>query len=338
MSVLQHQPLVRLSAVLQARWSRHGHLLGALALLPWRPMAQFLLLIYCCHVLAKILWLLMPLPALVPPAPDYLLQMQPPGAALNLYTAVDIDALKGLHLFGTVADAGQAERQQAAVVIEAEDTQLDLLLLGVVVSDVEVAGRAIIAHRNKQELFAVGDDLPGGSQVQLEQVLPGRVIINNAGHYESLWLYEDETARGVAVDRPQRVATALTAAVAPQPPPQTGAVPAAGREPEPKRVSGPSALVAGSGTLADFIKFTPVHADGRVLGYRIAPGRAPRLFQQFGLKKNDVITGVNGISLDDPTKALKVYRQIQSAKSANFELMRDGETLIVEIVLDGKHV
>ena len=335
MAVSSPQALVRFSAVLRAQLARQWRLLGRLPVAPCRRVAQLLLLIYCCYVLAKIFWLLMPLPALVPPASDYLLRMQPPGGALMQHTAVDIDALKGLHLFGTVADAGQAERQRTAVVIEAEDTKLDLLLMGVVISDVEAAGRAIIAHRNDQELFAVGDDLPGGSQVQLAQVLPGRVIINNAGHYESLWLYEDEIARGVAVDRPQRVVTALTAVVAP--PPQTGAVPAVGRTPEPKRASGPIAIATGSETLADFIKFTPVHADGRVLGYRIAPGRAPRLFHEFGLKKNDVITGVNGISLDDPTKALKVYRQIQSAKSANFELMRDGEAHIVEVVLDGKH-
>lgn len=336
MAVLQHQQLARLSAVIDAQRSRLAGLFERFPAELLRRIARISLLVYCCYVFAGMFWLWLPLPDLVQPTPDQLLRMQPSLAQGSPQPTIDIDAIKSLHLFGLAGDADTMLPEPIDVVIEAEDTRLDLLLLGVVVSDVVSAGRAIIAHRNQQDLFAIGDSLPGGSQVQLQQVLPGRVIINNAGHYESLWLYQDDNSSQSAKNPVQRVAKVERQAQLPVTPAVAQiTVPVVEKIAAVRTVARNPA--ARPETLADIIKFTPVHANGRVLGYRIAPGRSPLLFQHFGLKKNDVITGVNGIALDDPTKALKVYRQIQGSKSANFELMRDGKTHLVEIVLDGNH-
>jgi general secretion pathway protein C len=336
MAVLQHQHMARLSAVINAQRSHLARLFRRFPAEGMRRIARISLLGYCCYVFAGMFWLLLPLPELVQPAPGQLLQMQSAAPQGSRQDTVDIEAIKSFHLFGSAGDAATLVPKPAVVLIDAEDTHLDLLLLGVVVSDIASSGRAIIAHRNQQDLFAIGDSLPGGSQVQLEQVLPGRVIINNAGHYESLWLYQDDSSSQGAKKPVQRVAKVERRAQIPATL-AVAQIPAAVVEELPAVRPEASNPVAKPETLADIIKFTPVHANGRVLGYRIAPGRSPRLFQHFGLKKNDVITGVNGITLDDPTKALKVYRQIQGSKSANFELMRDGKTHLVEIVLDGNH-
>jgi general secretion pathway protein C len=256
-------------------------------------------------------------------------------------TAVDIEAITRLHLFGRPQDGADAPDKQPVVVIEAEETRLDLLLLGVVVSDVDAAGRAIISHRNRQDLFAIGDKLPGASQVRLQQILPGRVIIDNDGRYESLWLYEQpDTSAGLGAT-PQ-LSSAMQGATQ-LPVAASAAAGTSGASLTPATATPPDLPVqaleqdAPIESLADIIQFTPVHAGGRILGYRIAPGRAPQLFEKLGLKKNDVITGINGNSLDDPTRALKIYRQIQASKAANFELMRDGQTHIVEVMLEGNH-
>ena len=337
----------------------HAVVAPVVAQLPRIPVAMLrrlvwlLLLLYGCNIVARVFWLMLPLPDA--PGSVAIVQSIPGSGPANAPTqsvTVDIAALESLHLFGKAAVAGQTTVAVRPPIIEAEKTRLELLLLGVMVSPDSSAARAIIAHRNQQDLFAVGDELPGGVQVQLEQVLPGRVIINNAGRYESLWLYEDT----VRQSQPQHRLAARSSMPAPARIESTGALQPAAK-PEAvtadARSKGTAAVAKGdpldlavllesdrskitADSLADIIQFTPVHANGRILGYRIAPGRAPELFKRFGLKKNDVITSVNGVPLDDPTRALKVYRQIQGSRAANFELMRDGESHAVDVVLDKK--
>jgi general secretion pathway protein C len=320
-----------------------------------KRMAWLLLLAYCCSVAARLFWLVVPLPGGIP-APVVVQPMRGEDShgAAGHRVEIDIAALQNLNLFGQAEPDYAAKTVIPTVAIDAEETRLDLLLLGVMVSADQAAARAIISHRNSQSLYAIGDDIPGGVQVQLQQILPGRVIINNAGNYESLWLYEDKNAPpqpgqrlahraptaeavspvGKRVDERVAVApeaTERTSVPAGQPADRGTIVAADGP------TFGDEQLQSAAHTLADIIKFTPVHAQGKVLGYRIAPGRAPAMFSQFGLQRNDVITSVNGVSLDDPTKALQVYRQIQSSRAANFELMRDGESHVVEVQLGTKN-
>jgi general secretion pathway protein C len=300
-----------------------------------RTAIQLFLALYCCYLLGRIFWMVLPLPQLSHTPADMLQSHgQLTGVEREQGVPLEIAALKELHLFGRPDVVSATSKAVMPVAIVAEQTALDLLLLGVMVSDNLASARAIIAHHNQQDLFAVGDKLPGGSQVQLEQVLPGRVIINNQGNYESLWLYDD-----AAVQQPPQhtIAHAPTPPTAPAKAISKPASVPVEREVAQAVVSASPAAIAEAGTLADIIKFTPVHANGQILGYRIAPGRAPQLFDRFGLQKNDVITSINGIALDDPAKALKVYRQVQAAKSASFELVRDGRSHIVAVTLDDKH-
>ena len=319
-----------------------------------KRVAWMLLLVYCCNVAARLFWLALPLPSGLE-APVRIQPMMgevihvPAGQRLE----VDIAALQSLNLFGQAHLEYPAITVTPTAAIEAQETRLDLLLLGVMVSPDQLAARAIISHRNSQALYGVGDAIPGGAQVQLEQVLPGRVIINNAGNYESLWLYEDKneptqpqpslanrTATSAMKHAGKRAAgrVALARATVDRQPMANPQPAGHGTLPDAELPTlADDRLQGAAQSLADIIKFTPVHAQGRILGYRIAPGRAPEVFRRFGLKKNDVITSVNGVSLDDPTRALKVYRQIQSSRAANFELMRDGESHVVEVALGKKN-
>lgn len=324
MAVIQNQQLCRMAAAIHPQLSHLGEALRRVPMAAYRGFATAIVLVYCCYVSARMFWFVVPLPELEQPGVEQLPRMISAVAAIGSPT-VDIRALQDTHLFGVEGDGPAQQAVVQLAVIDAEETKLDLLLLGVVVSDHQSAARAVIAHRNKQQLFALGDKLPGGAQVALHQVLPGRVIINNAGHYEALWLYEDDDATDYVL--PANTAMAHVDAVKkPVEPP---------REKPAARVvlPLPETLITDPATLADIIKFTPVHADGRILGYRVSPGRAPKFFDQFGLKRNDMITSVNGVTLDDPTRALKVYRLLQGAKSASFELVRDGQTRVLEIEL-----
>ena len=58
---------------------------------------------------------------------------------------------------------------------------------------------------------------------------------------------------------------------------------------------------------------------------------AEKCFAQFGFKNGDIVTGINGIVLDDPAQALEVYKIMRSAQQASFTVDRNGNP--VEIVV-----
>src|SRR5690625_6451044 len=55
----------------------------------------------------------------------------------------------------------------------------------------EISDRALISSGSSQALNETGDELPEGRNETLEKILPQRVILNNNGRYESLWLYQE---------------------------------------------------------------------------------------------------------------------------------------------------
>ena len=52
-------------------------------------------------------------------------------------------------------------------------------------------------------------------------------------------------------------------------------------------------------------------------------------FEELGFKANDIVTAVNGIELTDPGKAIKLYEVMRSADEASFEVLRNGESVMV---------
>lgn len=307
-----------------------------LPLAQWRRLAAVLLSLGCCYLAARLLWLLVPAPNL---AAATAVPAISPSAGASMTQTIDLSALKGLDLFGaTSAQASAQTRTLPAALAAAEDTRLDLQLQGILGSADHAHDRAIIAHKGSQGLFAPGDALPGGSRVTLERILEGRVILNNAGNYESLWLYEsDQTAQPARTDRTGAVsdspAAPSTRAGAARPAPE--AAPAAAVVPTvPDKSLSSSAPTPMTGTLADIVRFTAEQKDGRLLGYRIAPGPAAERFHALGFHDQDLVTAVNGVTMDNPSNALQVYRQLREGASARFDLQRDGASLSLTISLN----
>ena len=74
-------------------------------------------------------------------------------------------------------------------------------------------------------------------------------------------------------------------------------------------------LYQNPGSLADVIQVTPASEGGKLVGYRINPGRDPAQFAKFGLKPGDVVTMINDVRLDDPQRALELYNLLRTAES-----------------------
>ena len=101
---------------------------------------------------------------------------------------VDLAGLQQLGLFGK-ADANSDNPKVKAVetVTDAPKTTLSIQLTGVVASTADQKGLAIIESNGSQDTYSLGDKIKGTS-ASLKEVYADRIIITNAGRYETLML------------------------------------------------------------------------------------------------------------------------------------------------------
>ena len=85
-------------------------------------------------------------------------------------------------------------------------------------------------------------------------------------------------------------------------------------------------------SLSDLVRMSPSTRNGETIGYRISPGKDKRLFTQLGLRRNDVITGVNGMSLANPADAMQLFGEIQNMQDIQVDILRGKEN--ISLLLD----
>jgi len=310
-----------------------------------RTACLALLLLWGAAVTARLLWLLLPSEPVSGPAPERLLNpvLEPERGAQR--PAVDIERLAGLNLFGSVADvdvaALQATQRQppagAGIEEDARETRLDLTLRGIVAAAAEGAGFAMIEHRSRQEVYAVGDALPVPGRVILAKVLRDRVVLENNGTYELLVLYDEngEIAAVPSAEVPQAVESA--------PAPDREARGAAARptvdrtrDEEVTRLaqSFRERLYDNPQSLAEVVRVAPVRRDGELQGYRVTPGSAREAFTRLGLRAGDLVTAVNGLALDDPANTLQLYQMLRDANAVTVDLERNGQPMSIALSLE----
>ena len=213
------------------------------------------------------------------------------------------------HLFGE----WPAERPEpvAEAPIEAPETSLRLTLRGVYQGGGN--GFAIIADAGgKDETYRVGDALPGGAT--LEEIYPDRVILKRNGRLETLRLPREgeagRTGRTMHGDDRGRSAAAGRLQV----PPKAGEVLARYRQ----------RLLDDPQSVMDVVRAEPYRRGGRIVGYRVYPGRDRELLAKVGLQPGDVITEVNGLGLDNPLNGLEIMRGLQTASQVSVKVLRNG--------------
>lgn len=253
--------------------------------------------------------------------------------------SIDVDRMVAWHLFGEAGSTAEAVVQEEVAETTAtregieqgaRETRLDLKLRGIVASTEDGLGHAIIEHKSQQSVYAVEDKLPVAGQVVLAKVMPRQVVLDNGGTYELLALFDDSqldaqlSSRSVQADRPSSV-------------PYTAA-----RQIDKRADSDASALAQNyreqlyqnPQSLAEVVSVSAVREDGNLLGYRIGPGKDRAQFEQLGFKAGDLVTGINGITLDDPANTMRLYQVMRSASEAVFELERENQQLTVSVRLD----
>jgi len=272
---------------------------------------NLVLVLFIAWSLARLTWSLWPMPQSEAPPPLPATALSPEKTPAGVLTR-----LADLHLFG------EAKEQEPApdTALAAPETQLKLTLSGVLSADDKLTGRAIIAGPDGDEKpYAVGDTLPGNAT--LHQILVDRVILKSGGRYETLRLPEDSS--GV-----------------PPPPGMTGMANVPGQMAMP---GGPGAnlqqyrqqILNNPARLFDLVQVVPITQNGTFQGFRLGPGRDPRMLQRFGLQAGDTVTQINGIALDDPSKGAQALQSIATASSINLTIKRGGTEQQVTVRLDG---
>ncbi len=220
------------------------------------------------------------------------------------------------HLFGQVQKSSPVA---VAKVTDAPDTRLNLKLRGVLASSDPSLAMAIIADgKGKEDAYALEAKLPGNAV--LKEIYVDRVILEYRGRLEALRLPKEAItngglkpaqlnrggSRGLKASAIRSVRNADTSALLRQ-----------YRE----------AMINDPQSLMNLVSASPVvdKVTGKLKGYRIRPGKDRKLLRKFGLKNGDVVTAVNGVSLDNPIKALEIMRDLSTASSVSLDVERKGQ-------------
>jgi general secretion pathway protein C len=171
----------------------------------------------------------------------------------------------------------------------------------------------------KQKPYAVGDDVPGGAT--LKAIHADRVILERSGRFETLRLERLKTGGTPALPAYSKPATAAPTAITP-----------GGEATTLAQLR--SELLREPGKASQYVRLQPVYSEGKLQGYRIYPGANRTLFQSVGLRAGELVTSVNGVSLDDAAKALQLMGDLRDVSELSLVLERGGETRTLNLNLN----
>ncbi|MCP4409060.1 MAG: type II secretion system protein GspC [Gammaproteobacteria bacterium] len=205
--------------------------------------------------------------------------------------------IANLHLLG------RASKPQVQDIPDAPKTRLNLNLRGVLASDDENAMAIIASGGANERFYHLGDAIPGGAT--LKAVYPDRVLLERNAQMETLPLPKSEnTGIEIAKTQPPAVATNIEASN--------------------KLSTLRRQILKNPGQLGKLVRAKPVMDQGRFTGYALSPTGNKELFRELGLESGDVVTAVNGITIDRPEKGLNALQKLVSASEVTITLLRGG--------------
>jgi general secretion pathway protein C len=278
------------------------------------PTVTAVLVLLIAFQLANITWTIAPGESFDVPPP---VVAQPTASAVSGRSAADYSALAGAHLFGEAPPPDQTPVVPAQLELDAPDTTLSVRLTGVIEDEEGGAGQAIIASgRNQEKKYGVGQAIDGANGATLHAVYRDRVILNRSGQLETLRLPKDT---GATAGRP------AAARVAPPP------VPAPQPLEDADGGSLRNVITENASQLTNVMRLAPQVEGGQMVGFRVNPGRDRETFEALGLMPGDVVTDINGMILDDPSRGLQVFEALGEATMANVTILRDGVPTVIVI-------
>ena len=229
------------------------------------------------------------------------------------YSAL-VKQMPGWHLMGEAKVETAAPKPVAPV--DAPETRLKLTLRGAFASDDPAYARAIIAdQRGQEEMYAVGDKVPGNAE--LSEIQTSRVILMRGGRYETLSLPE-ESLPGSSGRPPLRSGTTSQSQ---------------------RLQTLRNTLKKNPKSLYGLVRTTPMRdEEGNMIGYTLQPGRNPELFAELGLQAGDVVTRIGDRQITSVRDIHAALQQYRPGDKLSLELLRDRQQQSVDVVLGSASV
>ena len=237
---------------------------------------------------------------------------------------VDLAGLQQLALFGRAdAKSDKPKVEVVETVTDAPKTSLSIQLTGVVASTADQKGLAIIESSGSQETYSLGDKIKGTS-ASLKEVYADRIIITNAGRYETLMLdglvYTSQSPANQQLQKAKSEKAEVVSRVDQR----------KNTEISQELAESRSELLADPSKITDYIAISPVRQGESVVGYRLNPGKDVNLFKQAGFKPNDLAKSINGYDLTVMSQALEMMSQLPELTEVSIMVEREGQ--LVEIM------
>ena len=212
-----------------------------------------------------------------------------------------------LHLMGKPAPASNVKKVE-----NAPETTLNLKLLGVLAGGKDYGYAIISSGANTIKHYALGDDIPGGAT--LHAVYADRVILERDIRMETLRLPR-ANAKGIT----QKKINTTTK------PRATSQQPSGSKDSFENLGEFRQEIMKNPIRLTEFINAAPANSpDGEFLGYTLTPSQNTEIFDQLGLQSGDVVTSINGITLDAPNKGPEAMQSLATASEVTMIVMREG--------------
>lgn len=262
---------------------------------------------------------------------------------------VDLAAIKAVSLFGegnqnkggeVAAQKPTQNRNSGEIPNDAPKTNLPLTLTGVISAGDSPASRAMIVHSREEATFKLEDKLPPNKQAILVRVLPDRVILDNAGRYESLVLYDEVKQASTGRAQPSinrnaktSVADRIAAAKDRINSRNTTAGGSSASSKDAARRFKEMVVNRDAAGLSKAIKVSVAQKGGQIQGYRVSPGSEPQIFNGLGFKSGDIIKSINGTPLNDPSNGPAMMAEFSNASQLDVIVERGGKDTNLSISL-----
>jgi len=271
-----------------------------------------LLIVWLAWQLARLSWLLVPgadqteMPAVQAPA----------ASAGSQQARVDERQIASWHLFG---EPGKEQPVKKAAPVEAPETRLKLTLSGVFASNDPANARAIVGDpRGDEQSYAVGDPLPGGAK--LSEIYPDRIILERGGGFETLRLPREESVAGAAPrSYSHRDAMQLNS---PNSSPRVEAFTRYRNE-----------IKQNPAAFLNYVRATPAKQDGKFIGFTLQEGPQAGAFEELGLSAGDIVTAINGVTIESPADGMKAMQALGEGDSIDVTLLRGGQEMSLSLTL-----
>lgn len=85
---------------------------------------------------------------------------------------------------------------------------------------------------------------------------------------------------------------------------------------------------------AKAVPYVAPGSGGEISGFKLVALKAGSIYEKLGLKRGDIIKGVNGEPVDTPQKAMELYQALKSSDNIQLEINRGGSSTTLNYTLE----